>query len=212
AKNRPVKRSEEYMVTSLYRPFVAQHVDITEGLIHRPAIARRYFPTSKHENYGFSVMGPRAEAEPALLASRAIPDVALFTYTIQFFPRYRWEPAETDTLALDLDNDVVDGYRRVDNITDEFHQLMRQRYGDEVTKDDIFSFLYGLLHSPEYRERYAGELKQMLPRVPPVPASSFSAFVRAGEELFHMHADYEDAEPYSLEVVGGEQPPMNGEE
>ncbi len=86
---------------------------------------------------------------------------------------------------------------------------MRERYGDGVSKDDVFFFLYGLLHSPpEYRERYAGELKQMLPRVPNVPAGTFSAFTAAGRELFRLHADYEDAELYPLEVVGGEQPPL----
>jgi hypothetical protein len=62
-----------------------------------------------------------------------------------------------------LDGDVLDGHRRVDNITDPFHQLMKDRYGSEVTKYDDFFFVYALLHSPEYRERYAGELKQMLP-------------------------------------------------
>jgi predicted helicase len=62
-----------------------------------------------------------------------------------------------------LDGDVLDGHRRVDNITDPFHQLMKDRYGSEVTKYDDFFFVYALLQSPEYRERYAGELKQMLP-------------------------------------------------
>lgn len=206
AKNRALTRSDSTIVRSLYRPFATQHVDITDGLIHRPAVARRYFPTAQHDNYGFSVISPRAEAEPAVLASRITPDVALFTYTVQFFPRYRWEPAEDEgTIAFDLGGEVVDGYRRVDNITDEFHRLIQDRYGSQVTKDDVFFFLYGLLHSPEYRERYAGELKQMLPRIPHVPAESFQPFVVAGRELFHLHADYEEAEPYPLEIVGGEQ-------
>lgn len=86
---------------------------------------------------------------------------------------------------------------------------MRDRYGDEVTKDDIFFFIYGLLHSNEYRERYEGELRQMLPRVPCVPKPSFLQFVQAGEELFRLHADYEEVDLYPVEIVGGEQPPMS---
>src|SRR5699024_3889409 len=212
AKNRPVDRSGAKILASLYRPFDVQHVDITDGLIHRPAVARRYFPTAKHDNYGFYVNGIAAGNPFACLATRSVPCLDLFGKGGQIFPRYRWEPVDDGALALDLTGEVVEGYRRVDNITDEFHRLMRESYGSEVTKDDLFFFLYGLLHSPEYRERYAGELKQMLPRVPEVPVAAFRAFTSAGRELFGLHADYEDAEPYPLEVVGGEQPPMGGEE
>lgn len=84
--------------------------------------------------------------------------------------------------------------------------------GAWVTKDEVFSFVYGLLHSPEYREKFAGELKQWLPRIPHIPTESFAAFVGVGEELFRLHADFGVAEQYSLEVVGGESPPMDGEE
>src|SRR5699024_2750927 len=177
AKNRPVDRSGAKILASLYRPFDVQHVDITDGLIHRPAVARRYFPTAKHDNYGFYVNGIAAGNPFACLATRSVPCLDLFGKGGQFFPR-----------------------------------LMRESYGSEVTKHDLFFFLYGPLHSPEYRERYAGELKQMLPRVPEVPVAAFRAFTSAGRELFGLHADYEDAEPYPLEVVGGEQPPMGGEE
>src|SRR5699024_4085486 len=129
---------------------------------HRPAIAQRYFPTAKHGKYGFYVTGVGSDKEFSVLASRLVPDLALWgSSNGQFFPRYRWEPSDEGTLALDLSGEVLDGYRRIDNITDEFHLLMRERYGCEVMKDDVFFFLYGLLNLPEYRERYAGELKQM---------------------------------------------------
>ncbi|QCR53701.1 damage-inducible protein [Brachybacterium sp. SGAir0954] len=213
AKGRPLTRQPGRTTLSLYRPFMAQHIDHSDGLVYLPAVARRYFPTAKHDNYGFYVTGVGSDKAFSVLASRLVPDLALWgSSNGQFFPRYRWEPVDDGTLSLDVDGEAVDGYRRVDNITDEFHRLMRERYGNEVTKDDVFFFLYGLLHSPEYRERYAGELKQMLPRVPDVPAGTFPAFAAAGRELFHLHADYEDADRYPLEVVGGEQPPLGGPE
>ncbi|MEE1651070.1 type ISP restriction/modification enzyme [Brachybacterium sp. J144] len=210
AKDKPLRRQQDHLSMSLYRPFNAQHIDLTDGLIHRPAIARRYFPTLGLENYGFYMTGISSHHEFSLLATRVLPDLHALD-TGQFFARYRWEPLPDGELDLGLDGDVVDGYRRVDNITDEFHQLMQERYGSKVSKDDIFFCIYGLLHSPEYRERYAGELKQMLPRVPNVPAESFGAFTSAGRELFGLHADYVDAELYPLTVKGGEQPPMGGE-
>ncbi|MGP9538125.1 DEAD/DEAH box helicase [Brachybacterium sp. AOP43-C2-M15] len=213
AKNKPLTRQPGRASASLYRPFSTQCIDLTDGLIHRPAIARRYFPTPRHENFGFYVTGVGSDKEFSLLGGKVVPDLALWgSSSGQFFPRYRWEPLPDGELDLGLDGDVVDGYRRVDNITDEFHRLMRERYGNERTKDDTFFFLYALLHSPVYRESYAGELKQMLPRVPNIPAESFAAFTSAGRELFALHADYEDAGLYPLTVKGGEQPPMGGEE
>ncbi|WP_226895802.1 type ISP restriction/modification enzyme, partial [Luteolibacter marinus] len=163
-RGRTIEHRDSAYREGLYRPFAKANVYFDRAYNDMVYRLEQLFPTAQHDNYGFSVISPRAEAEPAVLASRIAPDVALFTYTVQFFPRYRWEPAKDEgTIALDLGGEVIDGYRRIDNITDEFHRLIQDRYGNQVTKDDVFFFLYGLLHSPEYRERYAGELKQMLP-------------------------------------------------
>lgn len=217
-RERKIEHREEAYREGLYRPFSRAKIYFDRAYNDMVYRLHQLFPTPIHENFGFSVMSPRAEAEPAVLASRNIPDVALFTYTIQFFPRFTWEPvAGSNECTLDLSivssgDHVVKGYRRIDNITDEFLAVAREHHGSSVTKDDVFFFVYGLLHSPEYRERYSGELKQMLPRIPNVPTETFEAFTAAGRELFHLHADYEEAEPYSLEVVGGERPPLDGEE
>src|SRR5699024_4516084 len=214
AKSKSLARQSGRTALSLYRPFDVQHIDHSDGLVYLPAVARRYFPTAKHDNYGFWLVGSGSAVPFTALGSRRVPDlhVAGAGSGGSFFPRYRWAPLPDGELDLGLDGDIVDGYRRVDNITYEFYALITKRYGRDVTKDDVFFFLYGLLHSPEYRERYAGELKQMLPRIPEVSAATFRAFTSAGRELFGLHADYEDAELYPLEVVGGEQPPLGGEE
>lgn len=211
ARGRDLARRAGHTTTSLYRPYFVQHIDHSDGLVYLPAVARRYFPTAAHENFGFYMTGIASHHEFSVLATRSVPDLHLLD-TGQFFPRYTWEPVEDGVLDLGLSDEVVDGYRRVDNVTDEILAHMRERYGADVTKDDVFFFVYGLLHSPEYREKYAGELKQMLPRIPDVPAGTFRAFTEAGRELFTLHAGYEDADPYPLEVVGGEQPPLGDEE
>lgn len=207
AKGRPLIRQAGRETLSLYRPFQVQNLDHSDGLVYLPAVARRYFPTSTHDNYGFWLVGTGSSVPFTAIASRLVPDLHLAGAgsTGQFFPRYKWEAITDDVLDLGDRDDVQDGYRRVDNITDEFIQLMRERYGAQVTKDEVFSFVYGLLHAPEYRDLYAGELTQMLPRVPPVSTDAFVAFVRAGEELFHLHADFEDVQRYPLEVIGGER-------
>ena len=65
------------------------------------------------------------------------------------------------------DGDVDEhGYRRVDNITDDIVELYEQAIGDPVAKDDVFHYVYGLLHDPAYRKTYAADLRKMLPRIP----------------------------------------------
>ena len=68
------------------------------------------------------------------------------------------------------------------------------RYGDDVSKDHIFAYVYGILHSPDYRERYATDLSKMLPRIPDVStAEAFYAFSEAGQDLLDLHIGYEDS-------------------
>ncbi len=63
-----------------------------------------------------------------------------------------------------------------------------------ITKDDVFYYTYGLLHSPDYRERFAADLKKSLPRIPKV--HDFRGFAEAGRKLADLHIHYEQAEPY----------------
>lgn len=87
--------------------------------------------------------------------------------TMQFFARWRYEKVD-DTGMFDVnDGEVIDGYRRIDNITDEAPTAFTAAYpGESISKNDIFEYVYGLLHSPEYRETYAADLKKMLPPHP----------------------------------------------
>jgi very-short-patch-repair endonuclease len=68
-----------------------------------------------------------------------------------------------------------------------------------ITKWDIFYYVYGLLHHPAYRQRYADNLKRELPRIPFAP--DFWAFADAGRKLADLHLNYETVEPYELEWV-----------
>ncbi|MEV6882821.1 MULTISPECIES: type ISP restriction/modification enzyme [unclassified Streptomyces] len=98
-----------------------------------------------------------------------------------------------------------EAYERVDNITDAALRDFQKRYDDPaLTKDDIFHYTYGLLHSPEYRERFAADLKKSLPRVPKV--RDFQGFAKAGRKLSDLHINYEQADPYGgiVENVTGD--------
>ena len=102
-----------------------------------------------------------------------------------------------------IHDEVVDewGYRRVDNITDEILALYRDAVGEPITKDDIFYYIYGLLHDPDYRDRYAADLKRMLPRIPtPANNERFTTVSDVGRKLAELHLNYQAAQPYQLDV------------
>ena len=189
-----------------YRPFDTQYAYFSAVLNHRRGELTSMFPTPHHKNFGIAVMGPRPAAEFAVLMTSSIPEVALYTYTIQFFPRWTYEKAEPSDGGLDFgspDESSTDewGYRRVDNITDSILALYRGAVGDQVTKDCIFFYVYGLLHDPAYRETYASDLKKMLPHIPtPETRERFEQFTSAGRRLADLHVNYENVEPYPLDV------------
>ncbi|MGO9255107.1 MAG: type ISP restriction/modification enzyme [Bryobacteraceae bacterium] len=84
----------------------------------------------------------------------------------------------------------------------------RQHYSDgSIAKEDVFHYLYALLHHPEYRERYAANLKRELPRIPFAP--DFAAFAAAGKELAHLHVEYESLDPWPLESVESKDVPYS---
>ena len=90
---------------------------------------------------------------------------------------------------------LLNGYRRVDNITDATLASYREHYGDAgITKEDIFFYVYALLHHPEYRERYEDDLKKMLPHIP--RATGFHTYASVGRELADLHVNYERVEQH----------------
>ena len=100
----------------------------------------------------------------------------------QFFPRFTYERVDNSTheSGIDYGDHIVGGYRRLDNITDHTVAQYRTWYGSGVTKDEIFAFVYGLLHSPDYRDRFAHDLTRNLPRIPRIDARDWPAFRDTG--------------------------------
>lgn len=158
-------------------------------------------------------------AMSALVTTR-LPDLH-FVGDSQCFPFYWYE---ANNAAGGLFGDDAGDYVRHDAITDEALTVFREAYPHafdgpnrrtieqakadglsnavanseqrfEIAKVDIFYYVYGILHSPEYRERFASNLKKELPRIP--LAEDFVAFCRAGRELAHLHLDYEEIEPWA---------------
>lgn len=92
-----------------------------------------------------------------------------------------------------------DGSNRRENITDWALAQFQAQYGAQVTKWDIFHYVYAMLHHPQYRERYAENLKRELPRIPLLKdCAAFDTCVRVGKQLMELHLHYEQAAEYPL--------------
>ena len=94
------------------------------------------------------------------------------------------------------------GMTRREAITDEGLAHFQSAYpGEQISKKDVFYYIYGLLHSPDYREKYADNLAKELPRIPRVKtAADFLAFSKAGRDLAALHVNYEKVEFYPLKI------------
>ena len=180
-----------------YRPFTRQWAYYQRAVNAMQYRLDALFPQSGFDNTGFSLTGPSSHFEFCAVAAGELPDLHLLD-SGQYFPRWRYERVDDSGMFVIHDGDVVDGYRQIDNITDEALAAFTAAYpGDSITKDDVFDYVYGLLHSPEYRETYAADLKKMLPRIPFV--GDFRAFADAGKALAELHLGYETVEPYPLD-------------
>ena len=127
-----------------------------------------------------------------------IPDLELIGKS-QCFPLYYYEPVDHEQLSL-FDQNEGDYIRR-DGVSDFILERAR-KCNPKISKEDIFYYVYGLLHSSEYRKRFSADLKKMLPRIPfPDNFSDFKVFSKVGRQLAELHLNYENGEPCRSVIV-----------
>lgn len=215
SKGASVEINQAQIIPSLYRPFSSQFLYFDAVLNHERSQMPSMFPTQQHHNIGFMLTSPASHYPFTLIATEFVPNLHALD-TGQFFSRFTWEPVDAEDGGLFGEGasisegessiygqigEVVAGYVRKDNITDEIKALYRDALGADVTSDDIFHFVYGKLHDPNYREIYAGDLKKMLPHIEtPTSRARFDQLAAAGRELMDLHVNYEDVEPWPVTV------------
>ena len=213
AQGRALAFEQESMRNSLYRPFCKQTAYFNRELNDMVYQLPKLFPTPAHENVAITLPGPGSAGEFYALAVDMIPALGVAT-SLQVFSLYTYEPVVEDDGGLNLNlggGEVVDGYTRKENITDATLAAYRSTYGDAgIAKEDIFYYIYALLHHPEYREKYAADLKKMLPCIPLV--KGFWEYSRAGRALAELHLGYESVAPYPLDEVVSSPAPEDLEE
>ena len=191
--------------SAVYRPFFRQRFYMNDAIIARLYQIPSFFPTADTRNPCIVVERGlhTPESNLGVIAVDAIPEQKVGAgasgHLCQVLPRYTYAPRSHDVEQGTL---MLEGLRRRDNITNEALSAYRTRYGESVTKDQIFAYVYGILHSPDYLARYANDLARLLPRIPEVTtAETFRAFADAGQQLLDLHIDYESVKQHPLEEL-----------
>lgn len=203
---------ETQLVKSLYRPFSKQWLYYDDMFNHRVGQMRRIFPDAKAENRIICLNGTGSRKGTTVLISDTLIDLNSFDAGAQCFPLYLYsDPHEGaakpgDQSALFNADESPQTRQRRDGLTDAGVAYFLAAYpGQAIRKEDVFYYVYGLLHSPDYLERYADSLLKELPRIPCMKTvADFWAFSKAGRKLADLHINYETVEKHPLQIeVGG---------
>jgi predicted helicase len=183
--------------SGLYRPFTREFVYFDKRLIERRYQMPVIFP------------GVRSEAENRCIWLKVGSEVPFWALMVSVIPDLMPQGG-TQCFAF-YTYDGENGARR-ENIPLSALLRFQQHYDDEnVTKWDVFHYVYAVLHHPEYRTRYAANLRRELPRIPLLgkDARTFHAFAEIGRKLADLHVNYEDAGEYKLKRIENRDEPLN---
>lgn len=187
-----------------YRPFNKQvlymALELNDMLYQMPKL----FPNAESENLVIAVSSNYKDGSVFLV--NHTPDLHLNGDT-QVFPLFYYEPRPKTSPSL-FDKADQGDYIRRDGISDFILKRAQQQYGAKnITKEDIFYYVYGFLHAPQYRSTFANDLKKMLPRLPLVEeVKDFWVFSKAGRALSELHLNYEQVPPLPTVQVTGAEP------
>jgi predicted helicase len=196
------------LVQASYRPFTKQWLYFNRKLNEMVYQMHRFFPSPKVENFIICISGVGSQTGFSCLITNSLPDLH-HIQTGQCFPLRVYEKSNDssgDSQGLfnpDIEkSDSSAEYTYKDGINDAgLSHFQKFYFDDSISKEDIFYYVYGLLHSPEYRERFADNLSKELPRIPCVKTGSgFWAFSKAGRELAKLHLNYESVEAYPVTI------------
>jgi predicted helicase len=208
---------ESSLVRSLYRPFTQQWMYFNRRFNEMVYQMPRLYPDATAENIVIGVSASESRSAWSVFISDQVASLhAVDMVGSQYFPLYLYDEPHPEEdagpqagLALSAEGDA----NRRDGITDQGLEYFKAAYpGEKISKEDIFYYVYGLLHSPEYRKRYADNLGKELPRIPCVqPAACFWVFSRSGHQLADLHLKYETVAMYPATIDGDGKPLKNGD-
>ena len=209
ARNKDLDFSEGEILQSAYRPFSKQWMYYGRRLNEMVYQMPQIFPNADVRNKVICVTGRGATTGFSTLMADTLPDLEMISKA-QCFPLHLYERIEASEKAglFDSATEQIE-YRKRDGISDAGLEHFRAAYpGKPINKVALFHYVYGLLHSEDYRERFRNSLMKQIPRVPAVASfQDFDAFRSAGEELAALHLGYERVEPWPVTINDGKDLP-----
>jgi predicted helicase len=195
SKGRKYKYDESNIVDSLYRPFCKRKIYFSKELNEMQYQMPQVF-SNENKVIGFSQGG---RLDFSSFSSDIILNYAMYSADYaQTLPLYRYttEGKRVDNITQWAVNEFRNRYegrgaRDVENTTSQ-----NPRPSPQITKEDIFHYVYGVLHNPAYRQKYELNLKREFPRIPFY--SDFWFWSEKGKELMELHLDYERVEAWDL--------------
>jgi predicted helicase len=192
----------ESLRLSMYRPFNKELLYFSKAWNNMRYQIPKLFPKPNLINKVICIPAPGGNKEFTVLMTELIPDIHL-NGDSQCFPLYIYEERQKQSRSL-FDESGDSEFIRRDGVSDFILERAKAMYGKTVGKEDIFYYVYGFLHSPEYRTLFANDLKKMLPRLPLVgDVRDFWKFSKAGRELADLHINYESVPAYLGVIVKG---------
>ncbi|MBR6041932.1 MAG: DEAD/DEAH box helicase family protein [Paludibacteraceae bacterium] len=193
-KNREHIFDGNFLLNGLIRPYVKQNLYYDKFVLNESGAVSKIIPSKNQSNLCICMSGEKGYS---CLISNLVPDLHIIG-AAQCFPLYwyeeRGEKKVGNQLELFGQEEGESKYIRHDGVSDWILKEVRSRYGNltSISKEDIFYYVYGLLHSEEYRTRFADDLRKSLPRIPIVDkVADFVAFNKAGRALAELHLNYE---------------------
>lgn len=194
---------EKDLITCMRRPFSKEYLYRNKTFNWTHHLIPGYF-TKEKNNAVIYISGTGVSKDFSCIISNIEPDFQLLSNG-QAFPLNIYEKVDTEEQTLFSNNVNKDGYVEKDGISDYGLKHFKDSYpSEDITKEDIFYYIYGLLHSEDYRARYSDNLSKQLPRIPCVKkAEDFWNFNKAGRKLADLHINYETVEPYQVTFSNG---------
>lgn len=188
--------------SSLYRPFSKRWFYSDSMFISMVYRNEMFFPTLDTENLLICVSGIGNKRDFSCLITDKMTDLNLVGSS-QCFPLY-WYEDKGKLRAKNKQQSLIEEQEDLvkhDGISDYALKIAKKKYGNSLTKEDIFFYLYGYLHSPEYRDAFSSDLIFSLPRIHFVDdIKDFNSFLQAGKDLANLHLNYENVDaPKTLE-------------
>lgn len=188
----------ERVVPSLYRPFTLEWVYLDNTYTHRPGLCMKFYRKEQQSPRAIVVSGVGSESGLSCIMTNVVPNLDVVPKS-QVFPEFWFD--EPDVTGGMFDNPPSEPQRR-EGISDWAVVQFTKALGRAVDREAIFFYVYGILHSEQFREAYEDNLVKERPRIPlPKHAAQFDAFSEAGRKLADLHLGYENVEPYPLEEL-----------